>query len=722
MPRFGPFEVDFTTSELRKSGTRVRIQEQPLRILETLLATPGEIVTREELRDRLWPSGTFVDFDGSLNAAVGKLRQSLNDSADRPRYIETVARKGYRFIGSVTEPESAVRPHVPEPEPPRSQPVSQPAFSAGPRTWRWVAGAVVAISLALLWAARITPQRDVASRVVLLELDVGTEVSQPVISPDGSTVGFIAGGRLAVRHLDRPLDRPKITPLAGTEGASWPFFSPDGKWVGYFANHELRKVAVEGGESVTLCSAPLDRGGTWTESGQIIAALSSTGELSVIPAAGGTPRPFSDFKGEPPEVTNHRMPVALPKDKGVLFLAGNGTSTGALRVLRPGGGPAKTLIASASTARYLSSGYLLFVQGETMFAAPMDLDRLELTGRESPVMEGISRNHFRGADFDVSASGTLVYRAMPPIANRVVAWLDSSGAETRIFSKAGLYASPRLSRDGKRLTLTSGKEVWFYDLAKKTTGRLPFVSETRCCPIWTPDGEYVAFSSLSALAWTRWDASGPVERMTSVRGSSAVPFSFSRDGKWLAFHRNEAQTGYDLWAAPVDRTGGAMRLGTPQLLLKQAGLQAAPAISPNGRWLAYGSDDETGRMEVYIIPFSPQGSVTGRKWQVSTEGGRGPRWSYNGDEIFFRQQDETLAVATAKVAGDSFQPFNPRVWSAKRLANTGPFPNFDTTPDGKRVIAILDATETKRDDTQLQVLLNLDSELRRQRSSPRKAQ
>src|SRR3954452_661191 len=155
MPRFGPFEVDFTTSELRKSGTRVRIQEQPLRILETLLATPGEIVTREELRDRLWPSGTFVDFDGSLNAAVGKLRQSLNDSADRPRYVETVARKGYRFIGSVTEPDSAVRPHVPEAEPPRSQPVSQPAFSAGPRTWRWVTGAVVAISLALLWAARI---------------------------------------------------------------------------------------------------------------------------------------------------------------------------------------------------------------------------------------------------------------------------------------------------------------------------------------------------------------------------------------------------------------------------------------------------------------------------------------------------------------------------------------------------------------------------------------
>src|SRR4051794_8786557 len=234
MMRFGPFEVNFTTSELRKSGTRVRIQEQPLRILETLLARRGQLVTREELRERLWPSGTFVDFDGSLNAAVGKLRQSLGDSAERPRYVETVARKGYRFIASVTdsEPPLILTPLALPPAEVDQRPAQQitPSTQAdGFHRSRWAGlGAVASLCLVLVWLARITPRSDAASRVVLLDLDVGSEVSQPVISPDGLSMAFIAGGRLAVRQLDRP----KITPLPGTEGASWPFFSPDGKWVG----------------------------------------------------------------------------------------------------------------------------------------------------------------------------------------------------------------------------------------------------------------------------------------------------------------------------------------------------------------------------------------------------------------------------------------------------------------------------------------------------------
>lgn len=717
MLRFGPFEVDFTTSEMRKHGTRVRIQEQPLRILQMLVAGRGEMVTREELRERLWPSGTFVDFEGSLNAAVGKLRQSLNDSADRPLYIETVARKGYRFIAPVTESSPAPLLAA-EVDKPLSPPVSPPARSSGFDRSPWmVAGALGATLLVLLLAARIARRADPERRVVLLDLDVGNAVSQPAISPDGMTLAFIAGGRLAVRRLDHS----KITPLSGTDGASSPFFSPDGKWVGYFASHQLRKVAAGGGESVTLCAAPLDRGGTWTEDGQIIAALSTSGELSSVPASGGAPRPFSDLKPEPPEVTNHRMPAALPDGKGVLFISGTGHSTGALRVLKPGGGPAKTLVASSSTGRYLPSGYLVFSRGGTIFAAPMDLNRLDLTGTASPVIQGVSNDFFRGADFDVSASGTLVYRAKPAAENRAVTWLDSSGAGIKVFESTGEYASPRLSRDGKRLALTSGSEVWIYDLDREAMARLTFVSEGGCCPVWSPEGDYVAFESSGSLAWAKWDGSGIVERLPAVPGTSAVPFSFSPDGKWLAFHRNVGQTGYDLWAAPVDRSGGALRLGTPRLLLKQPGVQSAPAISPDGRWLAYGSDDETGRLEVYVIPFTPQGPPAEGKWQLTTDGGRGPRWSDNGSEIFFRAPDETLMVARVTVKGDSFQSSKSRVWSTKRLANVGPYPNFDVAHDGKRIVAILDAGETKPDETHLRVLLNMDAELRRQRANSRKS-
>ena len=365
MPRFGPFEVDFETSEIRKSGVRIRIQEQPLRVLQALLERGGELVTREELRDRLWPADTFVDFERSLNAAVGKLRQSLNDSADRPLYVETVARKGYRFIAPVTEPNPEPLPAVE-----RAPPVSQPNRSG---RLRWVGAGALAVAFGiLLWALWPTPRTD-SRRVVSLDLDVGSDVSQPAISPDGRTLVFIANGRLAVRRLDQP----EITSLPGTAGASSPFFSPDGQWVGYFAGGKLRKVAVEGGESITLCDAPVDRGGTWTEDGQIIAALSASGGLSSVPASGGIPRPFSDLKGEPAEVTNHRRPSKLPGGRGILYVAGPGVATGLLRVLPANGDPAKTLVENSSTGRYLASGYLLYYRDGTLFSAPMDLNRLE---------------------------------------------------------------------------------------------------------------------------------------------------------------------------------------------------------------------------------------------------------------------------------------------------------------------------------------------------------
>ena len=540
--------------------------------------------------------------------------------------------------------------------------------------------------------------------MVSLDLDVGNDVSQPALSPDGNTLVFVASGRLAVRRLDQS----RIVPIAGSEGASLPFFSPDGKWVGYFANHQLRKVGIETGETVTLCDAPVDHGGTWTEDGQIIAAISASGELSTVPASGGAPRPFSGLKGERPEVTNHRRPVALPGRKGTLFVSGTGIATGLLRVLPPGGGPAKTLVEGSSTARYLPGGYLLFSRGTTMFAAPMDLDRLELTGPASPLIERVADDHFRGADFDVSASGTLVYRRSASLVNRAVAWLDSSGVRGRVLTGTGAYTSPRLSPDGKRLALAFENDIWIYDLSREKMTQLTFGSVGHCCPVWSPHGDYVAFAS-SGLAWVRSDGSGSVERLPAARGTFAVPFSFSPDGKWLAFHGNEPQTGYDLWAAPVDRAAGALRLGPAQPLLRQAGLQVAPAISPDGRWLAYSSDDESGRMEVFVSAFSPHGPPPGGKWNVTTGGGRGPRWSRDGGEIFFRSTDNHLMAVAVHAKGNSFLADKPRQWFAQRLADVGPFPNFDVAPDGKRIVALVDAEETKPDETHLRVLLNIDA-------------
>jgi hypothetical protein len=242
----------------------------------------------------------------------------------------------------------------------------------------------------------------------------------------------------------------------------------------------------------------------------------------------------------------------LPGGKGVLFVAGTRVATGSLRVLRPGGGPAKTLVENSSTGRYLAPGYLLFNQGINMFAAPLDLNRLELTGTVSPLIEGVAYDHFSGADFDVSTSGTLVYRRSPPVANRAVMWLDSSGVKGRVFAKPGAYTSPSLSPNGKRLALTSESEVWIYEISREKMTQLTFGSEVVCCPLWTPDGDYVVFTSKYGIAWTRWDGSGLVQRWPADHGRPGLPWSFSRGGKWLPFHKSSPLTGFDLWAAPVD--------------------------------------------------------------------------------------------------------------------------------------------------------------------------
>lgn len=716
MQRFGPFEVDFANAELRRYGVRVRIQEQPLRILEALIEQPGETITREQLRDRLWPSDTFVDFEGSMNAAIAKLRQTLHDSATQPHYVETVARKGYRFIAPVTDDDPPAETIV------EQNPVSIPAAPARPNrsNWRLALGILVAglIAAAVLAGVLRRPSGDTGKPLIWLDIDVGGDVSQPVISSDGSRIVFIKGGRLALRRLDQP----SITPLAGTDGASSPFLSPDGHWVGFFADHKLKKVPLDGGEPTELCAAAIEGGGTWLADGQIIAAVNDSGELSRISSTGGPPVAFSSLKGEPSQVTRHYRPWALPGDKGVLFIAGDGLSVGSLRVMPSAGGPQRTLGQWASMGRYLVSGHLVYYLNGRLFAAPMNLEQLTLTGSPMPLVESVTQNFLHGAEFDISVSGTLVYRRSPRAGGRVVVSLDASGAKVRLLAKSDSYVSPRLSPDGKRLAVASASEgpqrVWIHDIGRGTMTPLHFDSEgtTQCCPVWSPDGEYVAFTVGSkngaVLTVARWDGSGVAERLRAENSKTAVPFSFSPDGKWLVYHSFVPKTGYDIFAVPVDRSSGALRLGKARPLVQQAGFQTAPYISPDGRFLAYGSD-ESGRFEIYVIPFSPEDSSPKGKWQMTTDGGRGSRWSASGDTIFYRSPDEHLMARTVRVAGGSLVAGKPRLWFSKRLANVGAPWNFDVARDGKTIVALLDDEEATSEETHLRVILNVDDELRR---------
>jgi len=261
--RFGPFELDLRAGELRKDGHRIRLQEQPFQILRMLLESPGEVVSREEIRKRLWPDDTVVEFDHSINAAVKRLRDALRDSPERPRYIETLARRGYRFIGEVGTPERhrAAEPVIvirklPEPVPPRTR----------WRGWRWVIVSAALTVIGFMIGAGAVYYRRGAQPLHLLtrlDLEIGGEDSprgergtSAILSPDGTRLVYVAQSRLFVRRLDQTTS----SELTGTERAQAPFFSPDGQWVAFFSTNRLKKISLESGRVTssrpTTCAFP----------------------------------------------------------------------------------------------------------------------------------------------------------------------------------------------------------------------------------------------------------------------------------------------------------------------------------------------------------------------------------------------------------------------------------------------------------------------------------
>jgi len=314
--RFSVFEVDPHSGELRKQGLRIKLRDQPFQILLLLLAHPGELVSRDELQKQLWPADTFVDFDRGLNKAVNHLRDALGDSAESPRFIETLPKRGYRFIAPVDAGHPNGRPLEPalgtgraldeqperraHPQPPGERGATRglkPKLSAGlPWVIAGLSSVVALVSVALLWRATLPADRP----MMRLSVDLGPEAIRgraetgefynPVISPDGTRLVFpakVADGReqLAMRRLDQST----VTILAGTEGAADPFFSPDGQWIGFFAGRKLKKIPLQGGGVVSLCDTTgLGRGASWGEDGTIIANLDAS-HLFRVPAAGGEP-------------------------------------------------------------------------------------------------------------------------------------------------------------------------------------------------------------------------------------------------------------------------------------------------------------------------------------------------------------------------------------------------------------------------------------------------
>ncbi len=565
--------------------------------------------------------------------------------------------------------------------------------------WALAAAVVFAVALGLFVGNRFvrtgSPRASSLSLTLSFPVDAApdtSEVNPLALTPDGKTLVYSGSNSGKSMLFVRRLDLDEIKPIPGTEGACLPFISPDGLEVGFFANRKLKKAALGGGPPIVLCDAPVSRGGSWGRDGTIVFAPSAISGLWRIPASGGELRQLTT-----PDAANgerHYFPQFLPDGEHILFdlKDRNLTSRAAVVSLRTG----ETRIVAQDTAnpRFLPTGHLVFSRPGTLFAVPFNLQRLETSGAPLPILDDLvtSWAGIAQAYYAFSQEGTLVYVPDQQL-RRTLVWVDRKGAAERLpFPPAGYY-EVALSTDGERLAATTAdkgeKEALLIgDLARGTLSRSTADGAFHGLA-WAPDGKRVAFSfapggrGLLHVYWQDADGSTPPVRMTGESAEqSDHPASFSPDGNvllvkvWNYADTSPTRTGWDLFVLPL---GGGR---TPRPFLQTKFNEVNAQFSPDGRWVAYESD-ESGRLEVFVRPFPGPGG----KWQISTEGGSGPRWLRNGRELCYRNEDKMMVVDVE--TKPTFRPGRPRtLFEGHYLQLFEGCHDYDVAPDGQRFLMI----------------------------------
>ena len=468
------------------------------------------------------------------------------------------------------------------------------------------AGLLVVVA-ALLWRATRPEDWPIERFNVDLGPDVTTTPPMAVIfSRDGNRIAYLVqrGGNSMI--ATRTMDQPKATLLSGTENAREATFDPTGQWIAFMADQTLKKIPATGGAAVTLCGAETARGESWGEDGFIYAVLDS-GHLYRVPEAGGKPQEVA--KADQAEHTHaHRWPQVLPGRKAVMVSASAPGSTarwdaGTIEVLSLQTGEYKVVQHGGYFGRYLPSGHLIYVHEGTLFGVPFELGRMETRGTPAPVQDEVVGAMESGAaqvDFSWAPSGhgTLAYVSGRPARDAGPVWVDAAGSKTPIWpSPPGALIVPRLSPDGGRLAARMNGDIWVYDLQRGSPLRLTSTpTENNGNPVWAPDGKHIAFSPiLGGIWWVRSDGSSQPQQIFGQKGGATV-WSFTPDGKRLAFHASAARTNRDIWTLPLDLSDpDHPKAGTPEVFLAGPGVEVDPTFSPDGRWMAY-SSNESGEL------------------------------------------------------------------------------------------------------------------------------
>jgi serine/threonine-protein kinase len=614
-----------------------------------------------------------------------------------------------------------------------SRPLASPTTMAEPAAFRRTAlpWALAGVGLlAALFSLGREPSRP--GTVVRMSAELGADASLfldrgtgAILSPDGAVLAFTARAteeapsRLYVRRLDQLHARA----LSGTDGAMSPFFSPDGSSIGFFADGKLKKVPTIGGTVVALADALQDRGGSWAEDGTIVFAPTDRVPLYAVPSEGG--RPEAVTRLDEAEMT-HRWPQLLPEGNAVLYTAHGraGDYDGAVIVAQALRGGKRIVVQEGGYhGRYARSGHLLYIHEGVLYAVPFDAERLSTTGVPRPVLEDVfSDSTMATAQFALSNEGALVYVPGADLGGEtVIDWLNREGNVRPLRAVPGDYRNLRVSPDGTALAMdvsaNGQRDVWAFDWERGTMSRLTFDPGEDVQPIWARGGRGIIYSSTREgqaqnLYLQSADGSGQVERLSESKNQQLAS-SWHPTMEVLAFHENAADTSWDILTLALEGSeADGWKPSAPRIFLNTPYSERDATFSPDGRWLAYQSN-ESGRYEIYVQPF-PGG---GGKQQVSVEGGHFPVWSSNGRELFYMTEVMSFMVVAYDVEGGSLRFDKPQLWSGGTNLYPGSpriFRNFDLHPDGSRLAVLRTPTESKEvERDHVTLVFNFFNELRK---------
>ncbi|MBA3949035.1 MAG: PD40 domain-containing protein, partial [Acidobacteria bacterium] len=583
--------------------------------------------------------------------------------------------------------------------------------------WAIAAAALAVAVVALAWPRDTAPAASMTH--VSLEAPRGGALSTVLrpalaISPDGSSVVFVATVAGVDRLYVRDGHQFDARVLEGTEGASHPDISPDGRWVAFIAMNKLYKVPIGGGAKTELATVNDPRGLSWDLDDAILVTPQSVGGIITVPAAGGragiVTTPVSGTE------RTHRWPQMLPGGRAVMFTVGDFANPdnyyGAkidVQILATG--ERRTVLHAAEMARYSASGHLIFARAGALFSVPFDPVSLAAGDAPQGLLQGLAGDSTTGAaHFDISPAGTLAYIAAGgDQALTRPAWVDRAGRIEFLEVPAGVYTDPSISPDGRRIAVSvvagGGRDIWIYHVDRKTFTRTTFGGQN-VTPLWSADGSWIYFASLDPS-----DSSSTIWRRRADGSRDAEPVVFlphrlylnalSRDGRHIIFdHSHAATKASDIALVPLLRDA----VSTPIVATNAEEFTSRP--SPDGRWLAYESN-ESSRSEIYVRPADP--GASGR-WQVSTTGGREPKWSRDGRSLYYRFDNQLFSVAIESTpAFENRTPvqvlsnvYDPRI-------ETGVA--YDVHPDG-RFLMIRLADENAVSDS-IRLILNAFDEIRK---------